>query len=77
MWTVEECKRCYGSGWLYCHACEMLCNHDRLCPDCKGYNWLPVRVFGFELLAVQAWRPWELYRTRRDAFATIENDPLL
>ena len=74
MWTVKECERCLGGGMLYCPNCEMPCEHDQLCNVCKGYNWLPVKVTNpFELLALTSdtyiWGPW---RTRRQAFATIE-----
>lgn len=76
-WTVEACESCGGSGWDYCHRCEMPCDHDELCRACKGYNWLPVRITDqWKLLAIQHFARWELFRTKRAAFASIEYDSL-
>jgi hypothetical protein len=78
-WTVSECERCFGFGLLPCLTCERSCDHDRLCPDCKGYGWRPVKVtdpMGLLMLASAdkyLWGPWN---TRREAFATIEYDSL-
>lgn len=77
MWTVNECESCGGSGWDYCHKCEMPCDHDKLCSACNGHNWLPVRITNpMMILAIKSFAPWELFRTKRDAFASIEYDSL-
>jgi len=76
MWTVNECESC-GGGWDYCHKCETPCDHDKLCSACKGHSWLPARITSpWTLLAIKSFSPWELFRTKRDALASIEYDSL-
>jgi hypothetical protein len=55
----------------------MPCDHDKLCSACNGHNWLPVRITNpMMILAIKSFAPWELFRTKRDAFASIEYDSL-
>lgn len=70
MWTVSYCE-CRGAGMVICLDCEMPCDHDQLCPQCRGYEWYAHRVrdvIDFLTAKDVGW----LYRTKRDAFASIE-----
>lgn len=68
-WTVNFCNCDFG--FVYCQDCELPCDHDELCPRCRGWEWYPVKIRDVIDLIVAKDAGW-LYRTRRDAWATIE-----
>lgn len=72
LWTVRFCN---CGGFIYCDKCELPCEHDRLCPECHGYDWKPERVRDIIDLLIAKDVGW-LYRTKREAFASIEYDSL-
>ena len=69
LWTVEFCD---CGGFEYCTNCELPCDHDRLCRDCRGWEWHSVKVLDFIALLVAKDAGW-LYRTQREAWASIED----
>jgi hypothetical protein len=72
LWTVNFCN---CGGFIYCQECELPCEHDRLCPQCHGYDFYPAKCRDIiELLVAQDTN--ELYRTRRAAMASIVEDSL-
>lgn len=70
-WTVGFCDHCHGAGYDICLKCEMPCEHDQLCPQCRGYEWYPAKVRdGIEYIVAKD-AGW-LYTSRRDAMSSIE-----
>ena len=71
MWTVNYCN-CDG-GFEYCHNCEEPCDHDKLCRRCRGWEWYPAKITNWiEMAVVKTSHGFGPYRTRRDAWASIE-----
>lgn len=68
MWTVNFCD---CGGYIFCSDCEMPCEHDQLCPQCRGYDWYPAKLRDAIDYLVAADVGW-LYRTKADAMASIE-----
>lgn len=69
VWTVEFCD---CGGFEYCRECELPCDHDKLCARCRGWEWFPRRVTDAIDFIVAKSAGW-IYRTRRDAWASIED----
>ena len=46
IWYAIECTRCEGFCIDHCRKeeCDDRCEHDRACPKCKGYGYVPERA---------------------------------
>ena len=72
-WTVTECKKCAGSGWEFDFSVAHFCDSDRLCRSCAGTGFVPEKVSGFTLIAIEMSRIGELYESRREAIAALHD----
>lgn len=43
-WGIKCCDECAGTGMAFCRAHERACDHDRLCPECRGRGFHPVEL---------------------------------
>lgn len=70
LWTVNFCN---CGGFEYCDKCELPCEHDRLCRRCQGWEYYPAKIITWiEMALVQTSVGFGPYRTKRDAWASIE-----
>ena len=59
IWYAKECPRCEGMAIEYClrEECEGRCDHDKLCPKCKGYGFIPEQAdVLFGIVIAPDWR---------------------
>ena len=60
-WVLVACD-CDDGYDPFCRLCEGACDHDGLCPQCKGTGWRPERATVLDHLV-----GGEMYPTKRAA----------
>lgn len=73
MWYPKECPDCEGEGIIYHLECEYPCEHDILCPKCKGKQFVPARVeYIFGMPIYPTWM--DTFRTKKECQEYISYD---
>lgn len=62
-WVIEICDTCFGVG---------LNPEDPedICPDCRGFDEIPLKIEGLALLLSEDYR--QKFRTRKEAVKAID-----
>jgi len=70
-YTRKPCERCEGEGILVTCNCESPCDHELLCPDCRGLGEIPKPAEGLDFFSYFA---DEIYPSKKAALLAIEDD---